>query len=256
MLATMNVDCEILMHGCGKVGYAMLQGWVAAKVVPPNQISVVEPADDWRHRAGLLGVHCFASVKALSDAAAPDAVVITGQSPDLETALPQYRALAPRAVFISVAAGVTVARIEGVLGGATSVICAASSMPVPVGQGSPLMYVNKHVSGRQLDLSAALVRSCGSVRVVDDESQIDTATPISGSVPAYVFYLIECLQSAGQHQGLPGEMALALACERADDAARLAMAAGVPQEKQRRHTTSPYGTIAAALSILMANAGL
>jgi pyrroline-5-carboxylate reductase len=244
----------LLLVGCGKMGGAMLEGWLQRGIVA--RVAIVEPHGPstaaFRDRPGV-AVHADAGAIGTF---APEIVVFATKPQGMEAVVPAYRRLAgPRTVFLSVAAGRTIGFFEQHLG-AVPVIRAMPNTPAQIGRGITVACPNRHVDARQRALADALLAAVGEVGWVDDEALIDAVTAVSGSGPAYVFLLAECLAEAGAAAGLPRELATRLARATVSGAGELLHRSSEPAATLRQNVTSPGGTTAAALKVLMADDGL
>jgi|TARA_B110000503_G_scaffold22743_1_gene35449 pyrroline-5-carboxylate reductase len=234
----------LVLLGCGKMGSAMLTGWLAGGL-PATSVFVLDPhPSDWLHAQG---VHLNAGL--------PDdpAVVLVAVKPQMMgDALPSLQALGNGStVFVSVAAGITIAGFEGTLGAQTPIVRAMPNTPAAIGRGITAIVGNSHVSPAQLDMADGLLNAVGQVVRLADEGLMDAVTAVSGSGPAYVFHLIETLAAAGVAQGLPADLALALAKATVGGAGQLAEDADENPAQLRINVTSPNGTTQAALAVLM-----
>jgi pyrroline-5-carboxylate reductase len=155
-----------------------------------------------------------------------------------------------------VAAGRTIAGFEAHLPHGTAVVRSIPNTPASVGRGITAAVANAHVTAKQKALCDGLLRAVGAVVWVDSEDQIDAATAVSGSGPAYVFLLAECLAEAGRKAGLPAALAAELARWTVAGAGELLHRTDLPADQLRRNVTSPNGTTHAALQVLMADGGL
>ncbi len=234
----------LVLLGCGKMGSAMLQGWLDGGL-SAGSVWVQDPApSEWVQAQG---VHLNA---ALPDA--PAIVLIAVKPQMMAEALPALAALGGgRTVFLSVAAGTSIAFYESVLGGNTPVVRAMPNTPAAVGRGITALIGNGSTSEAQLALAEALLSAVGQTLRLEREDQIDAVTGVSGSGPAYVFYMIEALAAAGQAQGLSQSMATRLALATVAGAGALAEQSGESAGQLRVNVTSPNGTTEAALRVLM-----
>ncbi|QBX99373.1 pyrroline-5-carboxylate reductase [Rhodophyticola sp. CCM32] len=234
----------LVMLGCGKMGSAMLQGWLA-RGLPPRKVWVIDPVpSDWLRETG---------VQMNADLPADPAIALVAVKPQMmEEALPQ---LAPYGgggtLVISVAAGTPLAAFEAALGEKTRVIRAMPNTPAAIGKGITAIIGNAAASPADADLAAGLLEAVGQVVRLQSEDQIDTVTGTSGSGPAYVFYMIDALAAAARAEGLPAEMAMHLARATVAGAGALAEAADETPEQLRINVTSPNGTTQAGLEVLM-----
>ena len=234
----------LVLLGCGKMGSAMLEGWLK-QGVPPAAIWVLEPhPSDWLTATG---VHLNAG---LPDA--PAIVLLAVKPQMMGAALPQVAALGNGAtLFLSIAAGTTLASFEATFGAQTPIIRAMPNTPAAVGRGITAITGNAHASEADLALAEALLSAVGQVVRLEGEHQMDAVTAVSGSGPAYVFHLIEALAQAGEAEGLPADLAMQLARATVCGAGELAHQAAEPASQVRVNVTSPGGTTAAALAVLM-----
>lgn len=234
----------MVILGCGKMGSAMLAGWLS-RGVPPGAVWVIDPApSDWVRGTG---VHVNAGVPE-----APAVAVIAVKPQMMGAALPGMAAMGNGAtLFVTVAAGTPIATYEAVLGAGTPVIRAMPNTPAAVGRGITAIIGNARVTGAQMDLAEGLLSAVGQVVRLESEAQMDAVTAVSGSGPAYVFHLIETLAAAGEAEGLSPALALHLARATVAGAGALAEASEEGPGQLRRNVTSPNGTTQAALEVLM-----
>jgi pyrroline-5-carboxylate reductase len=234
----------LVLLGCGKMGSAMLEGWLA-RGLPPGSVWVQDPApSDW---VGKTGVHINQPLPA-----APAIVLVAVKPQMMAEALPALQAMGNGAtVFVSVAAGTPISFFEKTLGERTPVVRAMPNTPAAISQGITAIVGNAHADGGGLDEAETLLSAVGDVVRLDHEAQIDAVTGVSGSGPAYVFHMIETLAAAGVEQGLPADMALHLARATVAGAGALAVQAGEDPAQLRINVTSPNGTTQAALEVLM-----
>lgn len=248
MLDTVARDGLVLL-GCGKMGTALLTGWLAAGV-PASSVWVIEPnPSDWLKAAGV----------PLNEGvpAAPAVALLAVKPQMMGSALPALQALGNgKTLFISIAAGTSIATFEAALGDRTPIVRTMPNTPAMVGRGITGLCANAAgVSG--LPLARALMQAVGEVVDLDGEHQIDAVTAVSGSGPAYVFHLIEAMAAAGVAEGLSPEVAMKLARATVCGAGELAYRSPDTAAQLRINVTSPAGTTAAALAHLMdADTGL
>lgn len=240
---------EILLIGCGNMGYAMLTGWLAMTDAP--EVRVIEPAAPLRDRAAATGAMTYETAADLPADFRPDLVVLAVKPQVMPKILPDYAHL-NQACFVSIAAGTTLATLAAGLGDVAIIRCMPNT-PAAVGKGVFGICANDRTSPAQLDLVKTLLAVSGTVLAVATEDDIDRITAISGSGPAYLFHFIEALAEAGRRIGLPEEIATAAARGTVFGAAALAEQASEDAAQLRRNVTSPNGTTAAALEILMGN---
>lgn len=238
------VERGLVLLGCGKMGSAMLAGWLADGL-PPTAVWVIDPQPStWVQGTG---VHVNSP---LPDS--PALVLIAVKPQMMGDALPTMQALGGgTTLFVSVAAGTPIAQFEAVLGAGTPVIRAMPNTPAAIGQGITALIGNDVSTSEQMNLTERLMTAIGQTIRLDTEDQMDAVTGVSGSGPAYVFHLIETLSAAGVAQGLPADMAMALAKATVAGAGALAASATEDPAQLRINVTSPNGTTQAALAVLM-----
>ncbi|MBU2994645.1 pyrroline-5-carboxylate reductase [Octadecabacter sp. 1_MG-2023] len=234
----------MVLLGCGKMGSAMLAGWLSGGLAP-DAVWVLDPhPSDWLLATG---VHVNAG---LPDDPALALIAVKPQM--MGEALPSMQALGNGStVFLSVAAGTSIASFETALGAQSPIIRAMPNTPAAVGRGITAIVGNNHATGAQLDMAETLLNAVGQVVRLDDENQMDAVTGVSGSGPAYVFHLIETLAAAGVAEGLPADLAMRLAKATVGGAGQLAEDADETPSQLRVNVTSPNGTTQAALEVLM-----
>lgn len=245
---------NILLVGCGKMGGAMLRGWIA-RGVAPGSITVVEPNAE---AAQAIGAETGVTVAPEAPSDAHASVVIFAVKPQgLETIAPLYRPFArPETVFLSIAAGRTVGFFQQHLGDDAAIVRTMPNTPAAVGRGITAAFANPHVTAAQRETCQTLLEAVGEAVWVDDEGLLDAVTAVSGSGPAYVFLLIECMAKAGVECGLPVETAMRLARATVIGSGELARQSPDPAGVLRKNVTSPGGTTEAALNVLMAGDGM
>jgi len=234
----------LVLLGCGKMGSAMLAGWLA-RGLPASSVWVLDP-----HPSGWLrstGVHLNQDLPA-----APAIVLVAVKPQMMAEALPTLREKGNgKTLLVSVAAGTTISFFEQTLGMDTPVVRAMPNTPAAISQGITAIVANTRAGAQGLDEAELLLSAVGEVVRLDEEAQIDAVTGVSGSGPAYVFHMIETLAAAGVEQGLPADMAMQLARATVAGAGALAMQADEDPAQLRINVTSPNGTTQAALEVLM-----
>lgn len=234
----------LVLLGCGKMGSAMLEGWLKDGL-PATSVYVQDPfPSDWVKASG---VHVNASLPSN-----PAIVLIAVKPQMMAEALPVLKAMGNgTTLFLSVAAGISIGTYEDILGAQTPIVRAMPNTPAAVGKGITAIVGNTRTTHAQLDLADRLIGAVGQVVRLDDESQMDAVTGLSGSGPAYVFHMIECLAKAGEAQGLGADLAMALAKATVAGAGVLAETAEESPSQLRINVTSPNGTTQAGLEVLM-----
>ncbi len=249
----MTANRPLLLVGGGKMGSALMAGWIA-RGIPAASIVVVEPNPDIA--AALAADHGVTAVPgddALAADFSPELVMFAVKPQVMGAVAPAYRRFAgPNTVFLSIAAGTPIAFFEGCLGETAAVVRAMPNTPAAVGRGVSGLAANARVTDAQQKLCNDLMSAVGAVYWVDDEELLHAVTGLSGSGPAYVFHMVECLARAGREAGLPDDMADALARATVEGAGELMFqSAEVTPDTLRRNVTSPGGTTAAGLTVLM-----
>lgn len=253
---TLSLNGSLLLVGAGKMGGAMLAGWLE-RGLDPRQIIVQDPGPP-PEMADMLARHNIelrAEAKPLDQ---PPAVILVAVKPQvMDQVFPPLAKLAgPETMVLSVAAGKTTAGFEKHLPAGAAVVRAMPNTPASIGRGITVCYPNANVTKSQRDTCQALLSAIGDVGWVDEEHLIDAVTAVSGSGPAYVFLLAECLAEAGRAVGLDPELAKRLANATVSGSGELLRQSGLEAATLRQNVTSPNGTTAAALAVLMANDGL
>jgi pyrroline-5-carboxylate reductase len=243
----------IVLCGAGKMGGALLEGWLQAGLAP-EQVTVLEPNPAPPIAAlGARGVRINPNATALRDAAA---IVIAVKPQIAADALPVLAPMIGEAtVVVSIMAGHTLQFLAATLPQARALVRAMPNTPAAIGRGMTVA-VPHHVSEAQRDLAHRLLIASGAVEWVADEALMDAVTAVSGSGPAYVFLLAEALAEAGVAAGLPAPLAEKLARETVAGAGELLHRSTLSAATLRENVTSPGGTTAAALEVLMGAGGL
>lgn len=234
----------LVLLGCGKMGSALLEGWLNGGIAP-NSVHVLDPApSEWLQSQG---VHINEKLPG------NPAICLLAVKPQLMgEALPTMAALGNgTTLFLSIAAGTSIAHFEEALGAQTPIIRSMPNTPAAIGKGITAIVGNEHTTAVHLDMADGLLAAVGKVVRLASEDQIDAVTGVSGSGPAYVFHLIETMAKAGEAQGLPADMAMKLAKATVAGAGALAEEAAEDPSQLRVNVTSPGGTTAAALKVLM-----
>jgi pyrroline-5-carboxylate reductase len=251
------MGCRLLLVGCGKMGSAMLDGWLASRTV--DQVVVVEPQGAFLAGAGSGSqqiIRC-AGVSRIPAGFEQDVVVRAVKPQVMDEVVPGYAGFArPGTVFLSIAAGKTIDYFTARLGSDAAIVRAMPNTPASVGRGMTVAVPNASVTPEQRRLCETLLSAVGQVAWVEDEALIDAVTAVSGGGPAYVFLLIETLAKAGVAAGLPEELAMTIARATVAGSGELAARSAEPAAVLRKNVTSPNGTTQAALEVLMAEDGI
>ena len=244
----------VVLVGCGQMGSAMLRGWLKSGAA--SRFVVVEPAGAPEVLAPSPRVDAHRTGAELPDSLAPHAVVFAVKPQGIADIVPAYRRFVrPQTVFMSIAAGTTIANLSHHLGDA-AIVRVMPNTPAAIGRAISVACANLYVTAAQRLLCGALLAAIGESTWVEDEALLDPVTAVSGSGPAYVFLLIETLAAAGEQAGLPATLALRLARETVAGAGELARVSHETPGRLRENVTSPGGTTRAALDVLMADDGL
>lgn len=226
------------------MGSALLAGWLAAGV-PAASVWAIEPnPSDWLRSTG---VNLNRGLPP-----APAVALLAVKPQMMGAALPALQALGNgTTLFVSIAAGTTIATFEAALGPSTPIVRTMPNTPAMVNRGITALCRNAPVSDADMALAVALMQAVGETVILDGEDQIDAVTAVSGSGPAYVFHLIETLSAAAEAEGLPPDIAMKLARATVSGAGELAHRSPESATQLRINVTSPGGTTAAALAVLM-----
>ena len=247
---------SLVLVGAGKMGGAMLEGWLALGM-DPAAITALDPypSTDIQAAATATGFQLNPPDGSISP---PEVLVLAIKPQTLEAAGPSIAPLVgPKTLIVSIMAGKTIHDITSRIPTARAVVRAMPNTPAAVGRGITGVAANAAVDAGQKAAADALLASVGQVEWVADEGLIDAVTAVSGSGPAYVFLLVECMAAAGVAAGLPADIAMRLARATVEGSGELLFRdAQTPADQLRRTVTSPGGTTAAALDVLMGPHGL
>jgi pyrroline-5-carboxylate reductase len=248
-------SAPLVLVGGGRMGSAMLAGWLAEGMTA-DAVVVVEPDEESAERLR----HYHPGVRVVADLSGleiePSVVVLAVKPQIMNQVLPAAAAY-PRALYLSIAAGKTIGYFAEAFGSSAAIVRAMPNTPAAIGRGMTVCVANTHVTPAQRLLCTGLLEAVGTVAWIDNEKLMDAVTALSGSGPAYVFYLIECMAAAGQAAGLPAELADMLARQTVSGSGALVEASETESVGTlRRNVTSPNGTTEAAMNILMGENGL
>ena len=243
---------SLLLVGAGKMGGAMLDGWIA-RGLAPKRIVVIEPqpgkAVKTLTRRGI-------KLNPKGKIAAAAAIVIAVKPQSAPAALPPLRPYVGQTTLVlSIMAGRTIGFLEQSLSPGTAIVRAMPNTPAAIGRGISVAVANAKVSARQRKLAGDLLAAIGKVEWASDETLMDAVTALSGSGPAYVFLLAEAMTKAGIAAGLPAELAARLARETVAGSGELLHRSELDAATLRQNVTSPGGTTAAALEVLLGQGG-
>ena len=244
------MSIKLLLVGCGKMGGAMLSGWLKHPYTP-DQIAVIEQADRLDDISRHYGVTAKAALSDLADIA-PKIVVFAIKPQMLGGVIDAYGGLATEnTLFISVAAGKTIGFFQQRLGAKARIVRVMPNTPAAIGHGMSVLCATETLSQAQRQDAEALMSAVGETAWISDEAHMDAVTALSGSGPAYVFHLVEAMAKAGSDAGLPPQLAARLARQTVAGAGALLADAPETAADLRKNVTSPGGTTAAGLTILM-----
>lgn len=258
-----HFDKPLVLVGAGKMGGALLTGWLNGRdgqnpVLGAEQLYLLDPnaPEDISRLVEERGCAMNLSINEIA-AVQPRIVVLAVKPQIMGAVLPELRSLVrPGTLFVSIAAGVSLDKLSEMLGGGAAIVRAMPNTPVSVGLGITAAFGNALVTEADRATCDLLLGAVGAVVWLSQESQMDAVTALSGSGPAYVFALTECMAAAGEALGLEPKLAAQLA--RATVAGSGAMLARSSEDAAvlRKNVTSPGGTTAAALDVLMGAEGL
>jgi pyrroline-5-carboxylate reductase len=252
---SINLKGTLVLAGVGKMGGAMLEGWLKAGADPKKIVAIdPKPPQEVVDLLSRHGIRHNPSISSITDA---EVIIIAVKPQVMEDVLPNLVSMkSSRPLILSVAAGKTIATFAKHFGSDAAIIRTIPNTPAAIGRGITAMNANSNVSKTQMELANALLSSTGEVVTVTDESMIDLVTAVSGSGPAYIFYLTECMAAAGEKIGLPPALAMQLARATVAGSGELMRQSGIDAATLRQNVTSPKGTTYAALQILMADDGM
>ncbi len=241
---------SITLIGCGKMGASMIHGWLGANLIKHAEILDPNEIDDsLSSHTDLFHVKLMESLSL----AKTDIIILAVKPQIMDDVCAELSKILPAGIpVISIAAGTSTAYFEKQFSKDTPIIRTMPNLPAIVGQGITALYASDTVSKNHKDIASSLLNAVGETIWLDDESQMDAVTALSGSGPAYVFYMIEVMAQAGEKAGLSKEQAVKLARQTVIGAAALAKVDhDTPAPILRQNVTSKGGTTEAALKILM-----
>ena len=256
MSKKIGLSDPILLVGCGKMGGALLAGWLD-QGVPTDQILVVEPSIDTERSDIPDRIFVLPDAADIADDFEPAVVIFAVKPQVMGEVVPIYaRFTATGSVFMSIAAGTPIQFFEDTLGVGAGVVRVMPNTPAAVRRGMSVLYANVHADQVQRNLCTKLMAAVGDTAWLKDEGLMDAVTAVSGSGPAYVFHLIECLAQAAEDVGLAPNLASRLALQTVSGSGELARLSDDEAAQLRINVTSPGGTTQAALEVLMGDDGL
>lgn len=243
---------RVLLVGAGRMGAALLGGWLERGVLDPSQLTILEPAPSEEIVAlSEKGIKLGENVDALMGDVFD--ILVLAIKPQIFSEV--LSALGPlvenRPLIVSIAAGQSVANIKALLGDHIPVARLMPNTPALVGEGVSVLFASEDVSAAQSMLAKELAAAVGDVHEIEDEALMDAVTAVSGSGPAYVFLLIEAMTDAGKAVGLSEELAQQLSIQTILGSGKLAKVSDQSPATLRENVTSPGGTTEAALKVLM-----
>lgn len=246
---------SLVLVGAGKMGGAMLEGWLSVGMDGPG-MTILDPHPS-PEIVTIAKAHEIQLNPPLTHIPAPSVVILAIKPQMLDAIAPILAAIVtPNCLVISILAGKTIADVKARLPACGGVIRAMPNLPASVRRGITAAAASSGLGDRHLVMADALLKAVGKVEWLPSEDLIDAVTAVSGSGPAYVFHMVEALAAAGVSAGLSPEVAERLARATIEGAGELLFKLDVPPGKLRQNVTSPGGTTAAALEILMADNGL
>lgn len=257
-LSAITADHPILLLGCGKMGSAMLSGWLD-EGLKADAVHIVDPYLDniKKDFTDLATSQLHETIETLPYKLSPSIVILAVKPQMMDEALKALSSLdLSNSLFLSIAAGKTITYFEDRLGQDSAIIRAMPNTPAAIGKGITVCCANRLASEDQVDTCTTLLSTVSVVEWIDDETLIDAVTALSGSGPAYVFYMAEAMAAGGEAIGLSPELSKKLARHTVSGAGALLEASDERTSKLRENVTSPGGTTAAALDVLMSEEGL
>jgi pyrroline-5-carboxylate reductase len=247
-----QINGTIALAGAGKMGGALLLGWLTGGLDAGRVIVIdPQPSDEVR----LVAKRGIRLNPPAQEIGTVDTLVVAVKPQSFREAGAALKPfIGPSTLVVSIMAGMTIASIAEVCGGA--VVRAMPNTPAAIGRGITVAVAADNVSTEQRVVANALLRATGAVEWTDDERLMDAVTAVSGSGPAYVFLLAEELARAGIEAGLPAELATRLARQTVAGSGELLQRSEVAAATLRQNVTSPGGTTAAALDVLMGADGM
>jgi len=245
-----HLNRPLILVGCGKMGGSLLSGWLDSGVAAAG-VHVVEPGSGADVFSDVASISLHASLETMPEVD-PEVVVFAIKPQQADEAVPDYQRFArPDTLFLSIAAGKTIAFFEERLGMGAAVVRAMPNTPAAIGQGISVACPNVNTEENQRAMALTLLEAVGEAFMVEDEALLDAVTAVSGGGPAYVFLLMEAMTEAGIKAGLPTDLAARLSLVTVAGAGQLALHSNDSPSVLRQNVTSPGGTTLEALNVLM-----
>jgi pyrroline-5-carboxylate reductase len=255
-MAKLELPGALLLVGCGKMGGALLRGWLKQGVAATS-VYVVDLAPKDLDDVRSAGVNILTSPDQLPSDLKPAIILLAVKPQFMDEALGHYKKYAgPNTTYLSIAAGKTVAYFKKTLGSQALIVRSMPNTPAAVSRGMTVICRDKQVPSNILDLCGQLLTAVGEVAWIDDEQLLNQVTAVSGGGPAYVFLLIEALAEAGRVNGLPADLAMQLARSTVCGSGELAYQSSESATALRQAVMSPKGTTLEAVNVLMADDGI
>ena len=252
------IEGTILLVGCGSMGGALLRGWFA-RGLNPVDIMIVEPAG--RQMVAATAEHpalvVLSGANKIPTDFTPDVVVFAVKPQVAHDVIPLYAPMAESGtVFLSIIAGLPIKKMQSLLGYNAAIVRAMPNTPASIGQGISVLCPGTKVGSAERRVCQVLMAAAGQTAWIEDESDMDAVTALSGSGPAYIFLLTETLTIAGVRAGLSPALAGQLASATVSGAGALLAHSDKSPTELREIVASPGGTTAAALDVLMHDQGM
>lgn len=256
-LSSIDSSRPIVMVGGGKMGGALMQGWLASGL-KPQSLFLIEPNEAARESWHAQDVAVFPSLAAVPAGLRPSVIVLAVKPQIMSTIMADLRRFTGgrATLFLSIAAGRDLRFFAEGLGDAVPVVRAMPNTPALIGQGATAACANHLATDAHRSLATALLRAVGILEWLDDEALLDVVTSLSGSGPAYVFLLTEALTKAGIAAGLSPDLSARLSRATVAGAGSLLAQSTDDPAQLRKNVTSPGGTTERALQVLMSEAGI
>lgn len=246
---------KISFIGGGNMAQALISG-LLGRGIKPNDITVADPSQDIRDVLKSQKINTVDPTGTTDTnnpqiaAKTADVIVVAVKPQVMDKVVADFADVLDRQLVISVAAGLSTDSLSKMLGGYQNIVRAMPNTPAMIQKGATGLYANDSISETDKQLAATLMAASGLVSWVEQEEQLHAVTAVSGSAPAYFFYMIESMIEAGVEQGLDRKQAAALAMQTALGAAQMAITSGEAPAELRRKVTSPNGTTQAAIESL------